>query len=1149
MLGTVLLIIGSIVAFITCSSGVNVGEANKVLTSFSLQWAPGFDYTCASNEPVIVVISAHDQDGEVFNWSGTVVISCTNPNISISPSSVDITNGSVQRSIAFTNGTLNNQGTGIKLISGEVVQSLEAVVTIYETFAPSDVNFFSAQAWDNQIKLSWTNPLDSDFAGVRIVRKEGEAPFNAGDGLKIYEGNNNACVDKNLTNDVTYYYSAFAYDNAPNYSGGKTINATPVDRSVQRLTYLPGNGKITMYWDEVSTADSYTLYYTNDGSDPGTGSGYQITGISGTSCEINNLSNFRKYKVALTAVKESMESQKSNIVRIVPPGNIVASGSWFSLVLKEDGTVWAWGDNNYGALGDGDIDVNKPTPVQVVWDDDQNPATDPIPFVNVIAISAGNRHSAAVLTDYTVWTWGSNVYYQLGDGGVVSERDLPGKVKNYTGTGELQDVIAVAAGRYHTVALKKDGTVWAWGYNNTGQLGDGRLGTNSKVPVQVMWDHDQNPATNPEPFTNVISIATGTDAQHTVALRDDGTVWAWGRNDYGELGDGDTGTDKDLPVQVFGLTDIVAVDADGDSGLRAHSAALKSDGTVWTWGSNDYGQLGDGNSGVDSDLPVQVVWDDDGNPATDPVPLENGIAIGTGGTFTVVVKDDDTTWAWGYNTYGELGDGNSGVNSDLPVQVVWDDDGNPATDTVPFKNVIALDAGESHTVAIANSGRLWAWGTNFSGELGDGNNPVSSDTSVLVSVAGGSESLTDVIEIAMKRNHTVALKSDGKVWTWGYNKDGQLGNNNAGVDSAVPVEVKSNIGSRTMESVAAGSYHSLAIEDNGNLWAWGDNAGGQLGAGDNLDHAAPFLVKDPGGTSYLDYVVAVDGGIYHTLAARDNGVDKTVYAWGSNQYGQIGHNAGGTDMNRPQQVVGPGGVGFLLNAKGVAAGGVHSVALLTGGTVYAWGRNNFGQLGNGDMGSVTGSDTPIQVVWDHDGNAGTAPIGFTNVNTIAAGLYHTVALRDDGTVWAWGSNDNGELGDNNMGTNSDLPRQVVGPEGIGYLTGIVAIKAGSYHTVALKDDGTVWAWGNDGNGCLGNGDLTGNYDTPVQVVDETGLNYITDVKGIAAGNYNTAALKNDGMVSSWGGNAIGQLGNGEFGSSSNIPVFTGVFFTGWRKKG
>ncbi|HCT64570.1 MAG TPA: hypothetical protein DIC60_04800, partial [Lachnospiraceae bacterium] len=347
---------------------------------------------------------------------------------------------------------------------------------------------------------------------------------------------------------------------------------------------------------------------------------------------------------------------------------MIGGGSNAGYALKSDGTVWSWGENSSGQLGDNSTSQRK-TPVQV-----SN-------LTGVTAIEGGYNTGYALGTGGAVWSWGQNSYGKLGDG-TTSQRRTPVQVKGELGVGNLTGVTAIAGGIYNGYALK-GGIVWSWGTNSTGALGINKnysQMSESKVPVQVVN------------LTGVTAIAAGDSAGY--ALKSDGTVWAWGDNVYGKLGNGTTNSSL-VPVQVSNLSGVTAI---ASHNFQAY--ALKSNGTVWAWGSNSTGQLGNGTT-TNSSVPVQVSN------------LTGVTAIVSAGTSAYALKQDGTVWAWGYNYYGSTGNNSNTNYFYVPVQVKDEYGINNLT------GVTAIAGGYQTGYALKSNGTVLAWGRNDNGELGN----------------------------------------------------------------------------------------------------------------------------------------------------------------------------------------------------------------------------------------------------------------------------------------------------------------------------------------------------------------------------------------------------------------------------------------------
>jgi alpha-tubulin suppressor-like RCC1 family protein len=361
---------------------------------------------------------------------------------------------------------------------------------------------------------------------------------------------------------------------------------------------------------------------------------------------------------------------------------------------------------------------------------------------DVVSIWGGARGTVVQKSDGTVWTWGANFGGKLGIG--IASTNLgrvlvPAEVHGPGDVGFLNSVSTIMGGEVHNVALKSDGTVWAWGANIFGQLGNSST-NEAHTPVQV---------------SGLSSVtALGGRGYHTLAIDGGGWVWGWGWNSAGELGNGTT-NQTTVPVKVVGLTNPAVVSA----GYK-FSIALMPNGTVFQWG---HGRV-IGNSYT----PVQTPG------------LSNIISISAGWDQALALRSDHTVWAWGLNGVGELGDGTT-INRTNPVQVTT------------LSNIMAVSGGDWHSSALGSDGTVWKWGRNDVGQLGNGTadgagNYIPHPLPARIQLDNYGASFSNIVIVAARDWHNIAVKSDGSVWQWGANDQGQCGDNTT-IDRWRPVQV------------------------------------------------------------------------------------------------------------------------------------------------------------------------------------------------------------------------------------------------------------------------------------------------------------------------------------------------------------------------
>lgn len=666
--------------------------------------------------------------------------------------------------------------------------------------------------------------------------------------------------------------------------------------------------------------------------------------------------------------------------------------------LKNNGTLWAWGLNRTGQLGNGTT-TDLSSPVQIGSDTTWS-------FVD------GGYTVLALKTNGTLWGWGRNGNGQIGVSD-TSNRSSPVQIGTSTDWAKISsngsDIITIPFGV--SMAIKNNGSLWSWGNNALGQLGQGN-NTYLSSPVQVGTDTNWQ--------------AVGGNGAFTVALKNTGTIWSCGWNAYGQLGDGTT-TNRNSFVQIgTGSTgDWVSIKAGTSLFIPGpHTVALKSNGTLWSWGRNTQGQLGLGNT-TNRSSPVQIGVDTDWK------------YVFASSSQTLAIKSNGTLWGWGRNSYGEFLKGDTTGRSS-PVQI--------GTST-SWRGATGQFSGDRHIIALlpATSGptipalTLFAWGNGAYGRLGGGNTTTRSSP-----VQIGTDN--DWLTANAGHYSSLALKNNGSMWSWGKNIGGQLGLNDTTYRSS-PVQV----GGLTDWTFASTSrYHAFAIKSTGSLWAWGVNFNGRLGDSTTTFRSSPVQI----GTD-TDWFRAF-GGDSHSIALKTNG---TMWAWGANTQGVLG--MGGGTRNSPVQI------GSSTDWSSIAVGGYSNLAIKANGTLWGWGYDYYGKFGGSSATSIVSS--PIQIGSSSDWVMASTSRSFGSTRWRSVGL----AIKTNGTLWGWGGGHYGKLGTGNT-TNRSSPVQ------IGADTDWSFVRCGEDHNIAIKTNGTVWTWGRNNLGQLGLNDST-NRSSPVQI--------------------------------------------------------------------
>lgn len=702
----------------------------------------------------------------------------------------------------------------------------------------------------------------------------------------------------------------------------------------------------------------------------------------------------------------------------------VATGIDHSCAIRTDGTVWCWGRNEFGQLGDGTT-TDRTVPVQVV------PGSG-VTLPTFTAVAGGHEHTCALGTDHSVWCWGHNSAGQLG-------AQTSGDARSPQAVSGLGGATAIAVGGFHSCAIKSDGDhpVACWGANNAGQLATG--GTDGHpLPTTISG------------MTGAVAIAAGGDS--TCAIDGHKQLWCWGDNVHGQLANG---MRQDQP-QTLPVQSTMVSDAAGVAVGAAFSCVLTSAGAVSCFGQNLSGQLGDAvDPGMDHTTAVPILF------------KGTAVSIAAGQNFACLTDDKHAVWCWGQNDNYQLGD-TSANNSATPV-------------LAQYPGASAVAAGGAHTCVLASSGAILCSGYDAWGQLGDGKRTTRGTPQEIDGIDG-------VVSIASGDHHSCAVRMDGTVMCWGGNDSGELGDGTR-ITRSVPVQVA---GLANVQAVVTGFNHSCALQG-GTVQCWGGNDHGQLG--DQMGDTRSYPRQVPN-LSMVDQIAA---GVGFTCALAMG----KVSCWGVGGFGQLGNDPP-ADSGAPVAVA-----GLTQPVTAIGVGDFHGCAINHDGTVSCWGSNGNGQRGDGTDGFTAGAAPTVSV----PGLSGVA-------DKVTAGDSFTCAHTMAGDVFCWGYGFQGEIG-------TSMDRVFLVPQQVTSLKAIDKVFSGGSHSCAIKG-GAMSCWGTGFFGEIGDG-FYNQRDSP---------NAVTAVMGAtlaAPGERHTCAVI-AGKVSCWGDDRLGQLGDGVVRSTEPVGV-------------
>lgn len=711
--------------------------------------------------------------------------------------------------------------------------------------------------------------------------------------------------------------------------------------------------------------------------------------------------------------------------------------------------------------------------------------------------------------DGRLYCWGTNTYRVISDA-TTADFTVPTLVES--GDLDNEKIIDFSLGGGHICVILEDNSLWCWGFNKFGQAGQPASTYTVTTPQKILA------------LENDVIIKIATTAHSTCATTDDGRLYCWGGNNYGQLGINNANTDATSPYytevpQLVSSYGQIAADgtqiADIEGGVYSMYARA-TNGYMYSWGRNAFGQLGLGNQ-TDTNVPARITG------------ISRVERMGGASQAMCAINALHKLYCWGANHYGQVGAGTPGTHVLTPTQV---------TTTIGSKNILQVEGGDNHVCARSSDNMLYCWGYNASGQLGY-TTATSGGTITPTQVTNASVTGLTLLDIATSRSSTCALGTNGAMYCWGFDANGTLGNgatDSTGAYWAVVVEAvdRTNLANTPTVQFDGVAATSVKVIDTNRISAvvpahaagavnvQVTNANGQSAtkAGGYTYNATPTVTSvnptqgpTAGGTSLTVNGTGFTNAAYFTDISTKGthtcGLSsaKQLYCWGENSFGQLG-TGDKVDRDAPVNITSQGALLGKTIAQ-VATGLSTTCVITTDSRVICWGRNQSGKI----------SDTGVDVTLPTDITDRGALVGNGAPVEVDLGDEQICVRTATGKLICWGDNQYGQIGVGSSGNDITTPTLV----SVGGKT-ITAVKTGGYTTCALASDGTFYCWGRNDYGQVGNGTTTSPVTTPQNISAVGALSGQTKTTNFDIGLLNTCMLTSAQKLICWGYGARGQLG-------------------------